>query len=199
LIAELAFPFQGLEALERTLLSIPVAAPREPRRHERRTAMADLAVQKKSETPTLARREWDPFRVMRDMLRWDPFREMAPAISPEAQAYAPAFEVKETKESYVFKADVPGLKEQDVEVSVTGNRLTVNGRREAEKEEKTDTFYTYERSYGTFTRSFTLPDQADVEHVKAELKSGELTVVIPKAPTAVAKRVPVSAGDKPKT
>ena len=161
--------------------------------------MADLAVQKKSETPAIARREWDPFRVMRDMLRWDPFREMAPAISPEAQAYAPAFEVKETKESFVFKADVPGLKEQDVEVSVTGNRLTVNGRREAEKEEKTDTFYTYERSYGTFTRSFTLPDQADVEHVRAELKSGELTIVIPKAPTAVAKRVPVSGGDKPKT
>ena len=142
---------------------------------------------------------WDPVRLMRDMLRWDPFREMAPAISPEAQVYAPAFEVKETKESYVFKADVPGLKEQDVEVSLTGNRLTVTGKREAEKEEKTDTFYTYERSYGTFTRSFTLPDQADVEHVKAELKSGELTVVIPKTAAAVAKRIPVSSADKPKT
>jgi HSP20 family protein len=163
--------------------------------------MADLSVQKKSqpETPVVARREWDPFRVVRDMLRWDPFREMAPTIAAEAQLYTPAFEVKETKDAYVFKADVPGLKEQDVEVSVTGNRLTVTGKREAEKEEKTDTFYTYERSYGTFTRSFTLPDQADVEHVKAELKSGELTVAIPKAPTAVAKRVPVSAGDEPKT
>jgi HSP20 family protein len=163
--------------------------------------MADLAVQKKtqSETPATARREWDPFRVMRDMLRWDPFREMAPTISTELQAYSPAFEVKETQDAFVFKADVPGLKEQDVEVSVTGNRLTIAGRREAEKEEKTDTFYTYERSYGTFTRSFTLPEQADVEHVKAELKSGELTVAIPKAPTAVAKRVPVSGGDKPKT
>jgi len=162
--------------------------------------MADLAVQKKPETTTVARREWDPLRVMRDMLRWDPFREMAPTFAPEAsQAYVPAFEVKETKDAYVFKADVQGLKEPDVEVSVTGNRLTISGKREAEKEEKSDTFYTYERSYGTFTRSFTLPDQADVEHVKAELKAGELTVAIPKAPTAVAKRVPVSAGDKPKT
>ena len=163
--------------------------------------MADLTVQKKapSEAPMIARREWDPFRVMREMLRWDHFREMAPAMPAETLVYAPAFEVKETKESFVFKADVPGLKEQDLEVSVTGNRLSVLGKREAEKEEKTDTFYTYERSYGTFTRSFTLPDQADVEHVKAELKSGELTVAIPKAPTAVAKRVPVSAGDKPKT
>jgi HSP20 family protein len=161
--------------------------------------MADLSVQKKAEAPALARREWDPLRVMRDMLRWDPFREMTPTFAPDVQAYAPAFEVKETKEAYVFKADVPGLKEEDVEVSLTGNRLTISGRREAEKEEKTDTFYTYERSFGAFTRSFTLPEQADVEHVKAELKSGELTVAIPKAPTAVAKRVPVSAGDKPKT
>jgi HSP20 family protein len=163
--------------------------------------MADLTVQKKSqgEAPTIARREWDPFRVMRDMLRWDPFREMAPAFSPEVQAYVPAFEVKETKESFVFKADLPGLKEPDVDVSVTGSRLTITGKRDAEKEEKTDTFYTYERSYGTFSRSFTLPDQADVEHVKAELKNGELTIVIPKAPTAVAKRIPVGAGDKPKT
>jgi HSP20 family protein len=164
--------------------------------------MADLTVQKKgqTETPTAARREWDPVRMMRDMLRWDPFREMAPTLALETQAtFAPAFEVKETKESFVFKADVPGLKEQDVEVSVTGNRLTVSGRREAEKEEKTDTFYTYERSYGSSTRSFTLPDQADVEHVKAELKSGELTVVIPKTAAAVAKRIPVSSADKPKT
>ena len=161
--------------------------------------MADLAVQKKAETPTIARREWDPLRVMRDMLRWDPFREMAPTFAPEMQAYTPAFEVKETKEAYVFKADVPGLKEEDVEVSLTGNRLTISGKREAEKEEKTDTFYTYERSYGTFTRSFTLPDQADVEHVKAELKSGELTLVVPKAAAAVAKKIQVGAGDKPKT
>jgi HSP20 family protein len=163
--------------------------------------MADLTVQKKgqTDTPAIARREWDPLRAMRDMLRWDPFREMAPTFAAEIQTYAPAFEVKETKDSYVFKADVPGLKEQDVDVSATGNRLTVSGRREAEKEEKSDTFYTYERSYGSFTRSFTLPDQADLEHVKAELKAGELTIVIPKAPTAVAKRIPVGAGDKPKT
>jgi HSP20 family protein len=164
--------------------------------------MADLTVQKKGEAqaPAVARREWDPFRVMRDMLRWDPFREMMPAApTTEAHLYAPAFEVKETKESFVFKADLPGIKEEDVEVSLTGNRLTINGKRDAEKEEKSDTFYTYERSYGSFTRSFTLPDKVDAEHVRAELQNGELTVVIPKTPAAVAKRIPVGAGDKPKT
>ena len=163
--------------------------------------MADLTVQRKDteHRPTAASPEWDPFRAMRDMLRWDPFREMAPAFANDAQTYAPAFEVKETNDSFVFKADVPGLEERDVDVSVTGNRLTVTGKREAEKEEKSDTYYTYERSYGSFTRSFTLPDQADVEHVKAELKSGELTVVIPKASAAVARKIPVSAGNKSKT
>ena len=162
--------------------------------------MADIAVQKKNggEGAAMARRDWDPFRVMREILRWDPFREMAPGPALDIPGYSPAFEVKETKEAFVFKADLPGIKEQDIEVSVAGNRLTISGRREAEKEEKGDTFYTYERSYGSFTRAFTLPDQTDGEHVKAELKNGELTVVIPKTAAAVAKRIPVASGDKPK-
>jgi HSP20 family protein len=162
--------------------------------------MAEIAVQRKDQpqVPTTSRRELDPFRLMREMLRWDPFREMAPAFSVELPSYSPAFEVKETKESFVFKGDIPGIKEDDLEVSVAGNRLTIAGKREAEKEEKSDTFYAYERSYGSFTRTFTLPDQADGSHVKAELKSGELTVVVPKTPAAVAKRIPVASGDKPK-
>jgi HSP20 family protein len=107
--------------------------------------------------------------------------------------------VKETKESFVFKADLPGIKEQDLEVTVAGNRLTVAGKREAEKEEKNETVYAYERSFGSFTRSFTLPEQADTDHIKAELKNGELTLVVPKTLASVAKRIPVAAGDKPKT
>ena len=81
---------------------------------------------------------------------------------------------------------------------VAGNRLTISGKREAEKEDKGDTYYAYERSYGSFTRTFTLPDKTDGEHVRAELKNGELTVVVPKTPAAVAKRIPVASGDKPK-
>jgi HSP20 family protein len=163
--------------------------------------MADITVQKRNQTegPALARREWDPFRLMRDMLRWDPFREMAAFPAVEAAPYAPAFEVKETKDAFVFKADLPGVKESDLEVSLVGNRLAISGKRESEKEEKADTYYALERSYGSFTRSFTLPADIDSEHIKAELKSGELTLVVPKAPAAVAKKIPVGAGDKPKT
>lgn len=162
--------------------------------------MSEISVRKQSgEAPAVARREWDPFRMMRDMLRWDPFQEMRPLVGAEMSAFAPAFDVKETKESFVFKADLPGIKEQDVEVTTTGNRLTVTGKRESEKEEKDDRYYAYERSFGTFTRAFTLPDHADTAHVKAELKNGELTIVIPKVPAAVAKRIPVASGEKPKT
>jgi HSP20 family protein len=141
----------------------------------------------------------EPLRLFREMFRWDPFEQMRPLWSGELAAYSPAFDVKETKESFVFKADVAGVKEQDLAVTSTGNRLTIAGKRETEKEEKDDTYYACERSYGSFSRSFTLPEQADTSHIKAELKNGELTVVVPKAAAAVAKRIPVASGEKPKT
>ena len=163
--------------------------------------MSDIAVRKQNgeNLGTLLRRDLEPFRLMRDMLGWDPFREIAPLLSGTTPAFAPAFEVKENKDSFVFKADLPGVKESDLEVTITGNRLTLAGKREAEKEEKEDTFYTYERSYGAFSRTFTLPDQVDTAHVKAELKSGELTVVVPKTAAAVAKKVPVVSTEKTKS
>jgi HSP20 family protein len=136
---------------------------------------------------------------MRELLGWDPFREITPLLPAGISQYAPAFEVKETKDSFLFKADLPGIKEADLEVTVAGNRLTVSGKREAEKEEKDDTYYTYERSFGTFTRTFALPDQVETAHVKAELKSGELTIVVPKTPGDVAKKVPITTGEKTKS
>jgi HSP20 family protein len=157
--------------------------------------MANISVQKRDggQPEGIARREWEPFQAMRDLLRWDPFREMSPMFSGPIQGYEPAFEVKETKESFVFKADVPGVKEQDLEVTTTGNRLTVSGKRESEKEEKEGTYYAFERSYGSFTRSFTLPEQADTGNIHADLKGGELTIVIPKTAAAVAKRIPIAS------
>ena len=163
--------------------------------------MSEVAVQRKNGRELQApstRAALEPFRLMRDLLRWDPFQEMRPSWTSEVPSFLPAFEVKENKDSFVFKADVPGVKEHDLEVTTTGNRLTVSGKRETENEEKDDTYYACERSYGSFTRSFTLPEQADAAHVKAELKNGELTVVVPKVAAAVAKRIPISGGDKPK-
>jgi HSP20 family protein len=164
--------------------------------------MSDIAVRKRNGGETLGslvRRDFEPFRFMREMMGWDPFRELTPVLPAAIPAYAPAFEVKETKDAFVFKADLPGVKEADLEVTVAGNRLTVSGKRESEKEEKDDTYYAYERSYGSFSRTFTLPDHVDTAHVKAELNSGELTVAVPKMPAAVAKKIPVAAGEKPKS
>ena len=141
---------------------------------------------------------WDPFRVMRDVLRWDPFRELEAAAGGDYGLFAPSFDVKENKEGYVFRADLPGVRDEDLEISLTGNRLAISGKREAEKHEQGDTYYASERTYGSFSRSFTLPEQADAAHIKAEMKNGELTIVVPKTSAAVAKKVPISLGDKPK-
>jgi HSP20 family protein len=139
---------------------------------------------------------WEPFRVMRDLMGWDPFGEMT-AFAPQTPAgFLPSFEIKETKDGYSFKADVPGVKEGDIDVTVTGNRLTVAGKRESEKQEQTDTYYTYERSYGDFTRSFTLPEGVDMSSAHADLKDGVLTLSIKKAPGAETKKIAVQTAAK---
>lgn len=130
---------------------------------------------------------------------WDPFRQMAPFWPEEQPArFAPDFEVKETKEGFVFKADVPGIEEKDLEVTMTGNRLTVTGKREAEMEERTDTYYACERSYGRFTRSFTLPQGAGGgDRIRAELNQGVLTLVLPKKPELQPRRIELKVTERP--
>src|SRR5262249_28171530 len=113
--------------------------------------------------------------------------------------FTPRFEVKETKDAYLFKADLPGIVDKDVDISLTGNRLTVSGKREAEKREESDTYYAYERSYGTFSRAFTLPEGADVEHADADLSHGVLTVSIPKRPEHQPRKISLKGiGEKVK-
>ncbi len=159
--------------------------------------MADIAIRKQNENKPAAsiERAWDPWRTMRSLLSWDPFREMAavPALEEGPFAVSPAFDVKETKDAYEFKADVPGIQDKDLEVSMTGNRLTVSGKREAEKEDKSDRYYTYERSYGSFTRSFSLPDGADADQVRASLDKGVLSISVPKKPEVQAKKIAVKS------
>jgi HSP20 family protein len=137
--------------------------------------------------------EFDPFQGLREWMKWDPFREMEPYLPRVTrEIFNPTFEVRENKETFIFKADLPGVKAQDLEVSLTGDRLQIHGKRDAELESKEDTIYTYERCYGTFTRTFTLPAGVDVEHIVTELKDGVLTLVLPKKPNAVAKKIPIS-------
>jgi len=132
----------------------------------------------------------DPFQLMRDMFRWEPFRELGQATAPVVPGeYLPSFELKETKDSYVMKADIPGVKEEDLEVSLVGNTITVSGKREAERVEEGERFHTYERTYGTFARSFSLPEGADLDKVDAEYKNGVLTLAIPKKAEVQPKKI----------
>jgi HSP20 family protein len=155
--------------------------------------MANLTVNKTAEAVHPTR--WDPFGILRELARWDAFREIAPmpAIERMAQFEVP-FEVKETKEGYLFKADVPGTKESDIAINLTGNRLTVSGKREEEKRQENETYFSYERSYGTFTRSFTLPEDVDGDKVNASLKDGVLTIMVPRKPEAQPKKVSIKSG-----
>jgi HSP20 family protein len=145
---------------------------------------------------TLARRsqEWDPFQTMRELMAWDPFRDVFPRLwrgADQRATFVPAFDVRETKDAYLFAADLPGFREQDVDINVTGNRLSVSGKREAEHVEESDRFYACERTHGTFTRSFTLPEGANPEQVHAELKDGVLTLRVPKSAEAQPKKIAI--------
>jgi HSP20 family protein len=135
--------------------------------------------------------EWNPFRMMRDLMRWDPFQEMLPL--PELPAtFLPSFDIKETPQGYVFKADLPGIAEKDVAINLTGNRLTITGKREEEKKEEKERYFACERTYGSFSRSFTLPDGVDLEKVTADMKQGVLTLSVPKKPEVQPKTIPIA-------
>ena len=133
-----------------------------------------------------------PLRTLRELLAWDPFQEMAPLLPHEIQKVIPPFEVRETKDRFVFIADLPGIEVKDIEILLTGNRLTVTGIRmdKVEKGEEGE-YYARERTYGRFSRSFTLPEGIDGEHVAAELKGGVLSIVVPKRPEAQPRKVAV--------
>jgi HSP20 family protein len=161
--------------------------------------MSNLLVRKENAGAAIARREWDPFRLMRDLMGFDPFREMEPAWWHEAKAsFIPNFEVKETDDAYKFTADVPGVTEKDLEVTLDGNRLIVAGKRLTEHEEKKPALYLDERSYGQFTRAFTLPEGADWEHIACMLDAGVLTIVVPKKTQAQPRKIAVKAESKSK-
>jgi len=145
----------------------------------------------KSAAPLARRATLDPFRAMRDMLSWDPFQLTAGWPAGEALSFAPDFDVKETAEGFLFTADLPGIAEKDLQVQLTGNRLSISGKREAEKTEQNETFYTSERSYGSFSRSFVLPDGIEADKAQAQLKSGVLNISIPKRPETQPRRINV--------
>jgi len=107
--------------------------------------------------------------------------------------WVPAVDIQEKNEEYVVKAELPEVDKRDVKVTVEENLLTIQGERKQEKEEKDLKFHRVERSYGTFLRTFTLPEYVDGQKVTADFKDGVLTVHLPKTqrPRTKAIEVPV--------
>jgi HSP20 family protein len=148
---------------------------------------------------------WRPFRELEEMERnfsnfsWPLFPAVWRRMPALDMGWAPAIEVFEKKDKFVVKAELPGMKEEDIDVSVTGDILTIKGKREAEKEVKEEDYYLCERSYGGFSRSVALPSSVDAKKIEASYDDGVLEVSLPKAPEVKAKKVMVSAKKKEKT
>src|SRR5205814_5037245 len=106
--------------------------------------------------------------------------------------WTPLADITEDDREYVIKAELPELRKEDVKVTVENGVLTMSGERKFEKEEKKKKYHRVERGYGTFVRSFTLPDDADANRVKAEFKNGLLTVHLPKSEHAKPKQIEVN-------
>lgn len=137
---------------------------------------------------------WEPFRdlvsLRDDMDRlFESFFGKFPA--DREGFWSPAIDIEENNGNIIVKAELPGMKKDDVKVTVRDNMLTVSGERKHEKETKDKTFHRIERSYGKFSRTITLPSEVEADKVKASYKDGVLNITLPKPETAKPKQIDV--------
>jgi HSP20 family protein len=116
-------------------------------------------------------------------------------------AWSPSVDIFENKDQIVLEAELPGMKQEEFDLSIENNVITLRGERRFEKTEETDNYHRVERSYGAFTRSFTLPQTVSGEGATAEYNNGVLRVTLPKREETKPRRIEVTASDKttPKT
>lgn len=144
---------------------------------------------------SVARREaTDPFSALqREIDRlFDDFTHGWPALS-RVPELSPSMDVIETDKEIEITAELPGLKEKDVQVNVADNVLTIKGEKKSETEEKDKNYRLYERSYGAFSRTLDLPEGIDPDAIKASISNGVLKVTVPKPAPAQVKKVEVKA------
>jgi HSP20 family protein len=136
----------------------------------------------------------DPFAALRREMN-DLFEGLFPSVSNGGgeDVFMPRVDVKETDGEIRVSAELPGIDEKDVELSVDGDVLTIKGEKKAEKEEKGEEYYRLERSYGSFRRRVTLPCPVDVEKATATSAKGVLNIVLPKAAPSKKKTISVKA------
>jgi len=139
--------------------------------------------------------KWDPFREMEDVFdRYSKALSFPRRGSQEVMTtgdWAPRVDIAETDKEFSIKAEIPEVKKEDVKVTVDNGILTISGERKQEKEEKGKKFHRVERYYGSFTRSFTLPDNVDETKISASFKNGVLNLQIQKTEEAKPKSIEV--------
>ncbi len=153
------------------------------------------------------------------LIRWEPVRELNTIQSEmnrlfntffeaptpgnggsNLRRWIPAMDLVETEDDFVLRADLPGLTENDVNIEVEDNVLTISGERKAEHEERREGYYRVERASGSFSRSLTLPEGIDTEAVRANFENGVLEVRIPRPEERKPRKVSISiGGEQPKT
>ncbi|HHY85305.1 MAG TPA: Hsp20/alpha crystallin family protein [Verrucomicrobia bacterium] len=146
---------------------------------------------------------WNPFREMEELQRrmsslfdWSPFRH-SPLISDDetfsVPQWAPLVDIVEDEKEYTIKVELPEVNKDDVNVTVENGTLSISGERKSEKESKGRRFHRMERYYGRFERSFSIPDDADPDKVKAEFKDGVLRVHLAKSEKTRPRQIEVKA------
>ena len=146
------------------------------------------------------------------IVRWDPFREVVSLQNRlnslfqdysrgqnddevlSAASFAPPVDIYEDDQKLGLKLEVPGVKQDDIDIQVEGRTLTVRGERKFDKEEKQENFHRVEHRYGTFARSFTLPSSVDAENVKATYDAGVLQLEFPKKAEAKPRQIKIGVG-----
>jgi len=136
---------------------------------------------------------WEPFREVDEMLRqYSPlFSRALRRNRGEAGEWTPVADISETEQEYVIKAELPEVKKEDVKVTLDNGIMTIAGERKYQKEQDDASEIRIESFYGTFSRSFSLPDNIDAKGIRAETKDGVLRVKIPKMQAAVPKTVSI--------
>jgi len=148
---------------------------------------------------------------MNSITRFDPFRNLtslqdqvnrlfdssfkANADNSALTTWAPAVDIYETENELVIKADLPDMEEKDIDVRVENSMLTIRGERKFEESVKEDNYLRVERAYGSFSRSFSLPNTVNTEAIQANYKNGVLKVVLPKRAESKPKQVKINVSN----
>jgi HSP20 family protein len=148
----------------------------------RKAKMRLVPYVRRPEVPTVS-------RLFEDFFNDFPFSS---SFSENRENWMPSVDILEKEGNLVLRAELPGMNEKQIELKLEGNTLTLKGERKMEKEDDKTNYHRVESFYGSFTRSFRLPDTVDAEKISADYKNGVLTVTIPQRPEVRPREIPVS-------